>query len=48
MASGLLGQLANHQPVIGAESQIPTYEPATNILEELRESFLAIFWPLNP
>jgi len=34
--------------VIGAESQIPTYEPATNILEELGESFLAIVWPLSP
>ena len=29
---------------MGAESQIPTYEPATNILEELGESFLATFW----
>jgi len=44
MAGGLLGLFANHQPVMGAESQIPTYEPATNILEELGESFLATFW----
>jgi hypothetical protein len=42
-AAAFVREFANHQPVMGAERQIPTHEPSSNTLEKLGEGFLTIF-----
>jgi hypothetical protein len=39
----VIREFGNHQPVMGAERQIPTYESSPNTLEEFGEGFLTIF-----
>src|SRR6516225_5359238 len=40
----LIGELANNQPIIVAERQVPTDEFASNTFEEFGNRFLTIFW----
>src|SRR4029453_6528339 len=37
-------ELANNQPIMVAEGQVPPYEPASHALEEFGNGFLTIFW----
>jgi hypothetical protein len=40
----LIRELANDQPIMVAERQVPPDEPTSYTLEEFRNGFLTIFW----